>query len=87
MLPREPIISITTLSSRPTNYIFVLTTSQPTLEQVIPPYGQFIPFIVPAPDTPATSPTKVIYPAPPTTFPTNLISFEDVDLRSHIRSN
>ena len=59
ILPREQIISITTLSSRSTNYIFAPMTSHPILEWVIPPYGQVTQFTVLAPETIATPPTQL----------------------------
>ena len=69
--------SITVLTSRPIHYAPAPTTSRTIPEELTPPRKQFLPFIVPAPVTP---PTKIIYPAPPTTFPTNLISFEEEPL-------
>ena len=49
----------------------------PTLEPPNPPYGLFTPFIVPAPETPAIPPIQIIYPTPPTNFPTNLVTFQE----------
>ena len=79
--PQLSLIPIIVLSSCPTNYASVPTTSPTISKQVTPLRQQFIPFTVPAPETPAIPPTEIIFPGSPTNFTTNSINFKEEALR------